>query len=193
MPTHLSILHWLNTFCCTRQLGTFLFPLESQGSRLQAAEIDRGRHLLLMDKIPRLTMLTYSVAEAARIIVAPTDSIEEHLCFFVDIFNNLLDSNLSKVSTDAKSNPEFIKPKRRVFPIARTTTSVSTVRITNLRSPCRAQCATWSRMRVYASSWEHGWIYSTSLTSFCVETIVSSFVLMITFLPVSHACMQSDR
>ena len=35
------------------------------------------------------------------------------LCFFIDIFNNLSDSNLSKVSTDAKSNPEFIKPKRR--------------------------------------------------------------------------------
>ena len=81
----------------------------------------------------------------------------------------------------------------RVCPIARTTTSLSTVRITNLRSPCRAKCATWCRMRVYASSWEHGWRYSTSLTSFCVETIVSSFVLMITFRPVSHACMQSDR
>ena len=48
--------------------------------------------------------------------VAPTDSIEEHLCFFIDILNNLLDSNLSKVSTDAKSNPEFIKPKRREMP-----------------------------------------------------------------------------
>ena len=78
-------------------------------------------------------------------------------------------------------------------PIARTTTSVSTVRITNMRSHCRAQCATWNRMRVSAFSWEHGWRYSTSLMSFCVETIVSSFVLMSTFLPVSRACMQSDR
>ena len=65
--------------------------------------------------------------------------------------------------------------------------------ISNSRSPCREQCATWSRMRVSASSLEHGWRYSTSLASFCVGTIVSSFVLLITFLPVSHACMQSVR
>ena len=117
VPTPLFILHWLNTFCCTLQLGTFLFLLGSQSSRLQAEEIDRGRHLLRMDKISRLTMLTFfPVSEAARHIVAPTDIIEEHLCFFIDIFNNLLDSNLSKVSTDAKSNPEFIKPKRRGMP-----------------------------------------------------------------------------
>ena len=69
-----------------------------------------------MDKISRLTVLTFSVAEAARHSVAPTDSIEEHLCFFMNILNNLLDSNLSNVSTDAKSNPEFIKPKRRGMP-----------------------------------------------------------------------------
>ena len=49
-------------------------------------------------------MLTFSVAEAARHSVAPTDIIEEQLCFFIDIF------------TDAKSNPEFIKPKRREIP-----------------------------------------------------------------------------
>ena len=62
-------------------------------------------------------MLTFfSVAEAARHSVAPTDSIEEHLCFFIDIFNNLLNRNLSKVSTDAKSYPEYIKPKRREMP-----------------------------------------------------------------------------
>ena len=138
--------------------------------------------------------MTFSVAEEARHSVAPNGSTEEHLCFFIDIFNNLLDSNLSKVSTDAKSNPEFIKPKRWGMPYCKDNhIAVSTVRITNLRSPCRAQCATWSRMRVSSSSWEHGWRYSTSLTSFCVETIVSSFVLMITFLPVSHSCMQSDR
>ena len=78
--------------------------------------------------------------------------------------------------------------------IARATESVFTVRITTLRSPCRAQCATWSRMRVSDSSWEHGWRYSTSFMLFCVETIVSSSsVLMITFLPVSQACMHSDR
>ena len=54
------------------------------------------------------------MAEAARHSVAPTDSIEEHL--FIDILNNLMNSNLSKVSTDAKSIPEFIKPKRREMP-----------------------------------------------------------------------------
>ena len=69
-----------------------------------------------MDKISRVTMLNYFVAEAARHSAAPTDSIEEHLCFFIDIFNNLLDSNLSKVSTDVKSNAESIKPKRRGMP-----------------------------------------------------------------------------
>ena len=36
--------------------------------------------------------------------------------FVIGIFNNLLDRNLSTVSTDAKSNPEFIKPKRRGIP-----------------------------------------------------------------------------
>ena len=98
------------------------------------------------------------------------------------------------MSTDAKSNQETINPKRRGMPYCKDNhIYASTVRITNLRSPCRAQCATWSRMRVSASSCEHGWRYSTSLTSFCVETIVSSFGLMITLLPVSHACMQSDR
>ena len=90
------------------------------------------------------------------------------------------------MSTDSKANLEFIKPKRQEIPIARTTTSVSMVRIITLRSPCRAQCATWSRMRVSASSCEHGWRYSTSLVSFCVERIASSSVLMITFLPVSQ-------
>ena len=30
VQTPLSILHWLNTFCCTRQLGTLLFPLGFQ-------------------------------------------------------------------------------------------------------------------------------------------------------------------
>ena len=59
VPTTLSILHWLNTFCCTRQLGTFLFHLGSQSSRLQVAEIYRWRHILQMDKISRLIMLTF--------------------------------------------------------------------------------------------------------------------------------------
>ena len=66
-----------------------------------------------MDKNAALTMLIFSVAEVARHSVAPTDSMEEHQCFFIDIFNNLVDSNLSKVSTDSKANPEFIKPKRQ--------------------------------------------------------------------------------
>ena len=36
-----------------------------------------------------------------------------------------MDSNLSKLNTDSKASPEFIKPKRQEIPIARTTTSVS--------------------------------------------------------------------
>ena len=110
--------------------------------------------------------------------------------FSLHIFHNRVESNLSKVNTDSKANPEFIKPKRQEIPIARTT---HLVRIITLRSPCRAQCATWSRMRVSASSWEHGWRYPTSLVSLCVETIASSSMLMITFLPVSQDCVQSDR
>ena len=39
--------------------------------------------------------------------------MEEHQYFFIDIFHNLVDSNLSKVSTNAKANPEFIKPERQ--------------------------------------------------------------------------------
>ena len=59
-------------------------------------------------------MLTFSVAEAA------IDTVSHPLtaCFFIDIFNNLFDNNLSKVSrpTDAKSTPAFIKPKCRGMP-----------------------------------------------------------------------------
>ena len=51
--------------------------------------------------------------QEARHGVAPIDCMEEHHYFFIDMFNNLVDSNLSKVSTDAKANPEFIKQKRR--------------------------------------------------------------------------------
>ena len=39
--------------------------------------------------------------------------MDEHQYFFIDIFHNLVDSNLSKVCTDAKANPEFIKPERQ--------------------------------------------------------------------------------
>ena len=39
--------------------------------------------------------------------------MEEHHCLFIDIFINLVDSNLSKVSTGTKANTELIKPKRR--------------------------------------------------------------------------------
>ena len=39
-----------------------------------------------------------------------------YTAFFIDMFNYLLNSNLSKVSTDANSNPEFIKLKRRAMP-----------------------------------------------------------------------------
>ena len=48
---------------------------------IQAAEIDRGMHLLQMHKISRLTMMTFSMAEEARHSVAPNGSIEEHLSF----------------------------------------------------------------------------------------------------------------
>ena len=39
--------------------------------------------------------------------------MEEHQYFVIDIFHNLVDSNLSKVNTDSKANPEFIKPERQ--------------------------------------------------------------------------------
>ena len=66
-------------------------------------------------------------------------------------FNNLVDSNLSKVSTDAKANPEFIKPKRREMPYSKVNhiIYVSTVRNTTLQSPCRAHGAT-----SYMSTWQ---------------------------------------
>ena len=131
------------------------------------------------------------MAEAARHSVAPTDSIEEHL--FIDILNNLLNSNLSKVSTDAKSIPEFIKPKRREMPYSKDNNICFHGSDYQFAKSLSCTMRNVEQNRLYASSWEHGWIYSTSLISSCVETIVSSFVLMITFLPVSHACMQSDR
>ena len=42
--------------------------------------------MLRMDKISTLIMLTFPVAEEDRHCVAPTDRMEEHLCFFIDIF-----------------------------------------------------------------------------------------------------------
>ena len=95
--------------------------------------------MLRMEKNSTLTMLIFPAAEEAIHSVAPTGSMEEHQYFFIDIFYNLVDSNLSKVSTVSKANPEFIKPKRQEIHIARTTTNVSMVRIITLRSPCRAQ------------------------------------------------------
>ena len=58
-------LHWLNTLYCTRQRLTFLSSIGSHISRLQAAEIDRGRHLLRMDKNSTLTMLTFSCSRGS--------------------------------------------------------------------------------------------------------------------------------
>ena len=46
----------------------------------------------------------------------PLTALKSNYAFSLNFFNNLLDSNLSKVSTDAKSNPEFIKPKPREMP-----------------------------------------------------------------------------
>ena len=68
-----------------------------------------------MDKNSTLTMLTSSRGRGSynRHSDTPTDSsMEEHQYFFIDIFHNLMDSNLSKVSTDSTADPEFIKPKR---------------------------------------------------------------------------------
>ena len=39
------LLHWLDTFCCTRQRCTFLSSIGSQSSRLQAAEIACRRYI----------------------------------------------------------------------------------------------------------------------------------------------------
>ena len=78
---------------------------------------DRSRKAYVTDgqELHTLTMLTFFHATevAARHSVALTGSMEEHQCFFVEIFHNLVDSNLSKVNTDSKANPELIKPKRQ--------------------------------------------------------------------------------
>ena len=132
-PTTISLprlLHWLSTFCCTWQRWTFLYALGSQSSHIQAADIDQERHLLRMDSNSKRTMLTFPAAEEVRRSIAPTDSMEEHQCFFIDSFNNLVDSNLSKVESSRSA---------RKCPSARTT---NTVRNATLRSHCRA---TWSR------------------------------------------------
>ena len=147
-----------------------------------------------MDNISSLTMLTFFPWPRQ------LDTVSHPLTAWKSIYAlPLLFLTISWIAICRKlvSTPKLTQssPSRSngKYPIARTTTSMSTVRMTNLQSPCRAQCATWNSMRVSASSWEHGWRYSSSLMSFCVETIVSSFVLMFTFLPLSHACMQSDR
>ena len=85
VPTTLSILHWLNTFCCTRQLYTRNFSVPSRVSELTYTGCrDRSRKASIADgQDLKANLLTFfSVAEAARHSVAPTDSIEEHLCFF---------------------------------------------------------------------------------------------------------------
>ena len=61
-----------------------------------------------MDKISRLTMLTFFPCPRQ------LDTLSHHWQHWRAYF--LIDSNLSKVSTDAKSNPEFTKPKRREMP-----------------------------------------------------------------------------
>ena len=115
MPTTLSILHWLNTFSCTRQLGTSIPSRVSELTYTGCRDISRKAYIADGQDL-QANHADFFVTEAARHSVTPTDSIEEHLCFFIGIFNNLLDSNLSKVSTEAKSNTEFIKPKRRGMP-----------------------------------------------------------------------------
>ena len=138
----------------------------------------------------------FPAAEVARHSVAPTDSMEEHQYFFIDIFHNLVESNLSKVSTDAKANPEFIKPERQEMyvllqrqPHLCLWFGLPLCKVLVVHNAQRgAECA-------YLPPHGNvpGWRYSTSFMSSCVETIASSFVLMITFLPVLQACIQSDR
>ena len=69
--------------------------------------------MLRMENNSTLTMLTSSRGRGSynRHSVAPTDIMEEHN--FIDIFHNIVDSNLSKVSTDATADLDFIKPKRQ--------------------------------------------------------------------------------
>ena len=164
--------------------------------------------------------------------------MEEHQYFFIDIFHNLVDSNLSKVNTDSKANPEFIKPERQEMSYCKDNNtcvygsdchfakSLSTFSCTrrNVEQNARiclldtnliyiymfillyANCVVMYCVSFYVVVgnklylilsylvlWERGWIYSTSLMSFCVETIASSFVLMITFLPVCKpVCNRTD-
>ena len=66
-----------------------------------------------MEKNSTLIMMILPAAEEARHSVTPTDSMEEHQYFFIDIFHNLVASNLPKVNTDSKANTEFIKPERQ--------------------------------------------------------------------------------
>ena len=118
----------------------------------------------------------------------------KHIYAFSLTFSTLIvDCNLAKVSTDAKSNPEFIKPKRREMSYCKDNhicVHGCDYQFAN-SLPCTMRNVE-QNARISSSSWEHGWIYSTSLTRFCVETIVSSFVLMVTFLPVSPGCTHSD-
>ena len=63
-----------------------------------------------------------------------------------------------KASTDAKANPELIKPKRQEMSYCKGNHICVHGSDYPLRSPCRAQCATWNIMRVSASS-EGTWLY----------------------------------
>ena len=112
----------INTFCCTWQRWTFLSSIGSQSSRLRPTEIDRGRHNVTdgqelhanhADFFPR--------PRKVDTVSHPVTAWKNINAFSLHIFHNRVDSNLSKVNTDSKGNPEFIKPKRQEIPIARTT------------------------------------------------------------------------
>ena len=133
VPITLSILHWLNTFCCTRHLGTFLFPLGYQSSHLPTAEMDRERHLLRMDKISRLTELTFfSWPRQLDTVSHPLAALKSIYAFsltfltisWIAICRKWVPTPNLTQSSSSRSAGEC--------PIARTTTYVSTVRITNL-------------------------------------------------------------
>ena len=191
--TTLSILHWVNTFCCTRQLGTFLSRVSELTStccrdRQRKVSVTNGQHLHAnhADFFPWPRKLDT--------VSHPLTAWKHIYAFSLTFSTIIVDSNLAKVSTDAKANPEFIKLKRREMSYCKDShICVHGCDYQFAKSlPCTMRNVEQNARIISSSSWEHGWIYSPSLTRFCAETIVSSFVLMVTFLTVSQACTHSN-
>ena len=116
-----------------------------------------------------------------------------HQCFFIGMFNNPVDSNLSKVSTDAKANPELIKPTRREMPYCKDNhmcvhgsdfhfaKSLScTMRNVGQNALVCLLVGTWSDILDIT----HGILIGDYRFIICADDI--------TFLPVSQACTHSD-